>query len=203
MTRFIDSETELLAHYGTPKPPSLVKVSRHVTPEYRAYIEASPFCALASVGPEGLDCSPRGDDGPVVHVVDETTLAMPDRRGNDRIDTLRNIVRDPRVALMFLIPGSGTVMRVNGTARITADADVCARYEKGGKAPRTVVLVTVGEVYFQCARAVMRSALWQGGFTDPATLPTVGAMLEVLSRREIEGKAYDADWASRAPGTLW
>ncbi|GAB5377220.1 MAG: pyridoxamine 5'-phosphate oxidase family protein [Acuticoccus sp.] len=203
MTHFIASEAELLTHYGTPKAPSQVKVVPVITPQYRAWIEASPFCALASVGPEGLDCSPRGDDGPVVSVVDETTLALPDRRGNDRIDTLRNIVRDPRVSLMFLIPGAGMVIRVNGRARVTADADVCARYVKDGKAPRTVVLVSVVEVYFQCARSVLRSKLWEGGLCDPATLPSTGAILETLSNREIDGGAFDAAWPERAKASMW
>jgi len=203
MTHFIASEAELAALYGTPKPTATAKVSRTITAEYRAHIEASPFCALASVGPEGLDCSPRGDDGPVVAVLDEATLAMPDRRGNDRIDTLRNIVRDPRVALMFMVPGSGTVIRVNGTARITADEAVRARFGKEGSLPRSVVVITVGEVYFQCARAVIRARLWHGGHADPAGLPTPGRILETLSNRAIDGAAYDAEWPGRAARTLW
>lgn len=203
MTHWIGSEAELAAHYGTPSKPAVAKVATHITPQYRAWIEASPFFALASVGPEGIDCSPRGDDGAAVTVVDETTIAIPDRRGNNRIDTLRNIVRDPRVSLMFLIPGSGTVIRVIGKARITADADVCEAYAKEGSAPRAVVFVTVGEVYFQCARAVMRSRLWDGGHVDHRTLPTPGAILEAMSRREIDGAEYDEEWPARATASLW
>ncbi|MEM8664453.1 MAG: MSMEG_1061 family FMN-dependent PPOX-type flavoprotein, partial [Pseudomonadota bacterium] len=174
-----------------------------ITPHYRALIEAAPFCALASVGPEGLDCSPRGDEGAVAHVVDPKTLAMPDRRGNNRIDTLRNIVRDPRVSLMFLIPRGKTIVRVNGEARITADEDVCAAYEKEGRAPRAVIFVSVREVYFQCARAVLRANLWEGGFADPETLPTPGIILEALSERAIDGARYDADWPERAAKSMW
>ncbi|MBJ3776033.1 pyridoxamine 5'-phosphate oxidase family protein [Acuticoccus mangrovi] len=203
MPKFICTEAELLAHYGTPKPPSLVKVAPTITPHYRAWIEASPFFAFASVGPEGLDCSPRGDEGSAVTIVDERTLAIPDRRGNDRIDTLRNIVRDPRVALMFLIPGSGTVLRVNGEAAITADNDVLERYAVHGKAPRTVVFVTVREVYFQCARAVNRAKLWEGGHADLASLPSVGAILEELSQATIDGDTYDAEWPGRAANSMW
>jgi len=203
MTHFIASEAELAEHYGTPRQPAVVKVATHITPQYRAWIEASPFCALASIGPEGLDCSPRGDDGQVVSVVDDKTLAMPDRRGNDRIDTLRNIVRDPRVSLMFLIPGSGTVIRVNGRARITADSDVCAAYAREGQAPRSVVFVTVDEVYFQCARAVQRSRLWQDGHADPAALPSIGEILETMSRQAIDGVRYDAEWPARAAASMW
>lgn len=203
MTNWITSEAELAAHYGTPKLASTAKVSSDTTPQYRAWIEASPFCALASVGPEGLDCSPRGDDGPVVHVIDANTLAMPDRKGNDRIDTLRNIVRDPRVSLMFLVPGAETVIRVNGRARLTADEDVCASYAKDGKAPRAVIFVTVVEVYFQCARAVMRAALWRGGHCDPKTLPTPGEILEAMTARAIDGTTYDAEWPERAVRSMW
>ena len=202
MAHWIETEAELETHYGTPKVTALAKVSKRITPDYRALIEASPFCALASVGPEGLDCSPRGDAAPVVIVEDDTTLILPDRRGNDRIDTLRNIVRDPRVALMFLVPGSGTVMRVNGRARITADAEVCARYEKEGKAPRTVIAVTVVEVYFQCSRAVMRAGLWDGRDMT-AGLPTVGQILQRLSQDEIDGASYDAAWPARAKEGMW
>ncbi|MEM0907942.1 MAG: pyridoxamine 5'-phosphate oxidase family protein [Pseudomonadota bacterium] len=203
MTTWITSEAALATHYGAPKRASTVKVATVITPQYRAYIEAAPFCALASIGPEGLDCSPRGDDGAVASVVDETTLALPDRRGNDRIDTLRNIVRDPRVSLMFLIPGSNTVIRVNGIAKITADEDVCARFAKEGHAPRSVVFVTVGEVYFQCKRALMRARFWEGGFADPAALPTPGEILEALSHRDIDASTYDGAWAERAQKTMW
>jgi hypothetical protein len=203
MPTFLTSEAELEALYGTPSRAAMVKVSPVVTPHYRALIEASPFCALASAGPEGLDCSPRGDAGPVVRILDERTLAMPDRRGNDRIDTLRNIVRDGRVALMFLIPGSPTILRVNGRAAITADEDVLASFETEGRRPRAVIFIAVAEVYFQCARAVMRAGLWRGGHVDPADLPSVGTMLEALSERSIDAVAYDSEWPERAARSMW
>ncbi|MHA3979638.1 pyridoxamine 5'-phosphate oxidase family protein [Halovulum sp. GXIMD14794] len=202
MTGWIEDTAALEALYGTPKPPSTVKVADHVTPEYREWIEASPFCALCTIGPEGLDGSPRGDDGPVVTVLDERTLALPDRRGNDRIDSLRNIVRDPRASLMFLIPGSGTVIRVNGTARITADPAMLERFTIYGKAPRSVVVIAVKEVYFQCARAVMRARLWEGGIADPAGLPTPGRILEAMSRADIDGADYDKNWPGRAARSM-
>lgn len=201
MPRFLTNEDELAALYGAPRRAAVVKVTPVITPHYRVWIEASPFCALASVGPEGLDCSPRGDRGPVARVLDERTLAIPDWRGNDRIDTLRNIVRDPRVALMFLVPGSGTVLRVNGRAAITADADVLRQYEVDGALPRTVIYVTAEAVYFQCSRAVVRSELWTR-HADTSELPSVGAMLEALEA-SIDGARYDAEWPARAVGTLW
>jgi len=201
MPTFLEDEAALAALYGAPKTAALVKETATITPHYRAWIEASPFCAVASVGPEGLDCSPRGDAGAVARVLDDRTLAIPDRRGNDRIDTLRNIVRDPRVALMFLIPGSGTVLRVNGHGGVTADADVLAEFAVEGAEPRTVLIVETRAVYFQCARAVARAGLWSG-HAPPSHLPSVGTMLEALER-SIDGSRYDAEWPERAAKTMW
>ncbi len=128
--QYLKSIQELETLYGTPGAPSLRKVARRMTPLYRKWIMASKLCMLTTVGPEGTDDSPRGDDGPVVLELDPGTLAMPDWRGNNRLDSLRNIVRDGRVSLMFLVPGSNNVVRVNGTAQVTADEDLRARFEK-------------------------------------------------------------------------
>src|SRR5690242_1134767 len=122
----IETVEQLEAIYGFPNDASTVKVADRVTPAYRKLIESSPFAALATSGPEGLDCSPRGDLPGFVRIHDEKTLMMPDRRGNNRIDSLRNIVRDPRVALLFLIPGSGTTLRVNGRVELSIDDDLLA-----------------------------------------------------------------------------
>src|SRR5207244_5373275 len=151
---------ELEALYGQPGEASLIKEVPHLTPRYRALIELSPFAVLATSGPEGLDCSPRGDQPGFVRVVDSKTLMMPDRRGNNRTDSLRNIVRDPRMALLFLIPGSGTTLRVNGRAQLSTDADLLNSFAVDGKPPRSVVVIHVDSVYFQCARAIVRSDLW-------------------------------------------
>src|SRR6201991_53788 len=148
---------ELEAIYGLPGETSTVKVADRITPTYRVLIEKSPFAALATSGPEGLDCSPRGDVAGFVRIHDARTLMMPDRRGNNRIDSLRNIVRDPRVALLFLIPGPGSTLRINGHAQISADPRLLASFEMEGRAPRTVIVMTVDEIYFQCARAIVRS----------------------------------------------
>src|SRR6202045_5194276 len=147
---------QLEAIYGQPNEASTVKVANRITPQYRVLIEKSPFVSLATSGPEGLDCSPRGDLPGFVRVHDEKTLMMPDRRGNNRCDSLRNIVRDPRVALLFLIPGSGSTLRINGRAQVSADADLLASFRIDGKAPRTVIGMPVEEIYFQCARAIVR-----------------------------------------------
>jgi len=197
----IETIEQLEALYGTPKPPSLVKVADRLTPEYRAWIESAPFCALATVGPEGLDCTPRGDERQVVFVEDDKTLALPDRRGNDRLDSLRNIIRDPRVSLMFLVPGSDTVIRVNGQARVSADPELLEIYKSHGKRPRSVIRVTVGEVYFQCARAVMRAGLWDGAAAPD--LPKPGQILAAMSNGEVGGDDYDKEWPEHAKRSLW
>jgi uncharacterized protein len=195
---------ELEAIYGFPGETSTVKVADRVTPAYRVLIEKSPFAALATSGPEGLDCSPRGDVAGFVRIHDERTLMMPDRRGNNRIDSLRNIVRDPRVALLFLIPGSGTTLRVNGRAQISADPALLASFETVGKAPRTVIVMTVGEIYFQCARAIVRADLWNPDKrVDPRTLPTAGQILAEMSANRVGGEDYDRAWPERARQTLW
>jgi PPOX class probable FMN-dependent enzyme len=189
--------------YPAASEASLIKVTPTLTAEYRRMVEASPFMALATVGPEGLDCSPRGDHGSVVRVEDERTLAIPDWRGNNRVDSLLNIVRDPRVALMFLIPGSNTAMRVNGRAVVSIDTDLLASFEMDRKHPRTVVLVTIDEVYFQCARAIMRADLWNPeSFADPQSLPTPGDLLRA-AKADFDKESYDREWPERAAKTMW
>jgi len=168
---------------------------------YGTLIEAAPFVALATVGPEGTDCTPRGDEGQVVFIEDNHTLALPDWRGNDRMDTLRNVVRDGRVSLMFMVPGSTMIVRVNGRAKISADADKLAQYGKNGKQPRTVMLIKIEELYFQCARAVIRADLWNTDNTP--SLPTAGDILSEMTSGEFEGKTYDETWPERAAKTLW
>jgi PPOX class probable FMN-dependent enzyme len=195
---------QLEAIYGFPGESSTVKVADRVTPSYRVLMEKSPFAALATSGPEGLDCSPRGDLPGFVRIHDETTLMMPDRRGNNRIDSLRNIVRDPRVALLFLIPGSGSTLRVNGHAQVSADPALLASFIMEGKAPRTVIVLTVHEIYFQCARAIVRSDLWNPDKrVDPKTLPTPGQILAEMSENRVGGEQYDREWPERARQSMW
>ncbi|MEM7215634.1 MAG: pyridoxamine 5'-phosphate oxidase family protein [Pseudomonadota bacterium] len=200
----ITTIAELEAIYGKPGETSLVKEVPNIIPEYRAYIEASPFCTLASVGPEGLDCSPRGDVPGFVRVHDERTLVMPDRRGNNRTDSLKNIIRDPRVALCFLIPGSRNALRVNGEAHLSVDPELKASFAINDKEPRSVIVIRTMAVYFQCGRAIVRSRLWDpDAQSDPVTLPTPGDVLASLSKGSVGGADYDAEWDSRAKETLW
>jgi PPOX class probable FMN-dependent enzyme len=195
---------QLEAIYGQTNEASTVKVADRITPAYRVLIDTSPFAALATCGPEGLDCSPRGDLPGFVRIHDERTLMMPDRRGNNRVDSLRNIVRDPRIALLFLIPGSGTTLRVNGRAQVSVDPDLLASFDVGGKAPRSVVVMTVHEIYFQCARAIVRSDLWNPDKrVDPKSLPTPGQILAEMSENRVGGEDYDRAWPERARQTLW
>jgi hypothetical protein len=196
---------ELEALYTpAPSPAALVKEVDRITPHYRRLIEASPFVALATIGPEGIDCSPRGDRPGFVRVADERTLLIPDRRGNNRIDSLRNILRDPRVALLFMIPGSGTTFRVNGRAVVSAEPDLLASFAVEGHVPRTVVVLTVEAAYFQCSRAVVRSALWDPArHVGPGDLPTPGEILAALSQDRVGGPDYDQAWPERARATLW
>jgi PPOX class probable FMN-dependent enzyme len=173
-----------------------------IHPLYRAMIEASPFAILATAGPGGLDASPRGDPPRVVVVEDDRTQLMPERRGNNRIDSLRNILADPRVALLFLIPGAGETLRVNGKASITVEPALMARLAMDGKPPQCVIEVKVDTVFFQCARAIQRSRLWQAT-PGRRTIPTAGAVLEALTEAAIDGAKYDADLPARQRATLY
>jgi PPOX class probable FMN-dependent enzyme len=195
---------QLESIYGRPGETSLVKEVGRMTQAYRALIEASPFAVLATSGPEGLDCSPRGDRPGFVRIHDEHTLLIPDRRGNNRVDSLRNIVRDPRVAVLFLIPGSGTTLRVNGRAHLVDDADVLASFAIDGKSPRSVIVIAIDSIYFQCARAIVRSELWNPArHVDERTLPTAGQILAEMSNCRVGGNEYDRAWPERAKQTLW
>jgi PPOX class probable FMN-dependent enzyme len=200
----IDTIEALEALYGAPNLASTAKVADRITPDYRRLIDASPFLALATAGPEGLDCSPRGDAQGLVRIADDRTLLLPDRRGNNRADSLRNIIRDPRVGLLFLIPGSGTTLRVNGAAHLSVAPDLLASFAVEGATPRCVVVVAVEQVYFQCARAVLRAGLWDAArHAAPGSLPTPGAILAALSDGAAGGETYDRDWPARAAATMW
>jgi len=200
----ITSVEQLEALYGQPAAPSLVKEVPSITPHYRTMIEASPFAVLATAGPEGLDCSPRGDVPGFLRVQDEHTLLLPDRRGNNRADSLKNIIRDGRVALLFLLPGFNTTLRVNGRAYLSTEADLLESFSMEGKLPRCVVVIEVETVYFQCARALVRSDLWNPEkFVDASRMPTSGQILAALSNGSCGGTEYDRAWPDRARATMW
>jgi len=201
----VGSMAELEALYPTaPLPNSMAKEIDHISEHYRAFIEAAPFFAFATSGPEGLDCSPRGDPPGFVHVLDNKTLAIPDRRGNNRIDSLRNIVRDPRVALMFLIPGVGEAIRVNGRAAISTNPELCARFAINGKLPVCVILVTVDSIYYQCTKALIRSKLWDpASRIDRKTLPTTGTIVAANTGGRLGGPEHDKGQLERTMAKLY
>lgn len=191
----------LEALYGTPAKPSIIKVADYVTPLYTKWIAASRLCVLSTVGVDGTDGSPRGDDGPVVRLVDQKTLLMPDWHGNNRMDSLRNIVADGRVSLMFMVQGSNNVVRVNGTAELRIDADIVRLFDDRGRTPRSVIVIHVAEVYSQCARALMRAQTWSGADHSDG-LPKIGEML-AEAEADFDAVSYDATWTARAEKTLW
>ena len=194
----------LRALYGDVGEASRAKEVNHVHPVYAAFIEAAPFAILATSGPGGLDASPRGDGAGFVTILDAKTLLLPDRRGNNRIDSLANIVADPRVALLFLVPGVGETLRVNGTAEILSAPELLTEFAVDGKAPRTVLRIHVEAAYFQCSRAIVRSRLWSAeAQRDRASLPSAGDILAALTDAGIDGDAYDRALPDRVKATLY
>ena len=203
-SHIITSIEQLEALYGLPQGAAVWKEIDHISAEYRAFIEAAPFFVLASVGPEGVDCTPRGDEPGFVRVADEKTLVIPDRRGNNRIDSLRNIVRDPRVSLLFLVPGVQETFRIIGRAKISTDPALTERFVFAGKTPRSVLVVDVERVYFQCGKAIIRSKLWDPSrHVDRATLPSNGTILAAITKGEHGGPEYDKAYPARLRETIY
>jgi len=195
---------QLVAIYGEKKPSSVVKEIDHVNGSYRKLIEAAPFVAVATAGPEGLDCSPKGDAPGFVRILDDKTLAIPDRPGNNRIDGFRNIVRDPRIALLFLIPGVGETLRVNGRAAISIDPELMANFAINGKLPRSVLIVHIESIYFHCSKAIVRSKLWnEETKIDRKSLPSTGSIVAELSQGRLGGEAYDRELPERVQRELY
>ncbi|MBN9676591.1 pyridoxamine 5'-phosphate oxidase family protein [Salipiger bermudensis] len=199
--RRIEDSAELEALYGTPSDAALRKVAQRLTPAYQRWIEAARFCVISTVGPDGTDGTPRGDDGPVVLELDPGTLALPDWRGNNRLDSLRNIVSDGRISLMFMVPGDNVVVRVNGTAWLTDDAALRERFRRKSMLPTTVAVIEIAEVYAQCPKALLRSGLW--GRDDSAATPSLGEILDEMTSGEIEAGAWEREYPERARNTLW
>ncbi|HEY4044373.1 MAG TPA: pyridoxamine 5'-phosphate oxidase family protein [Rhodopila sp.] len=200
----IRDEASLGALYGDPSPAAISKEIDYIHPHYRAMIEASPFLVLATSGPAGLDASPRGDPAGFVHVLDDKTLLIPDRRGNNRIDSLRNIIHDDRVALLFLIPGVGETLRVNGRAAISVAQDLIGRFPFRGTLPRSVIVVTVQSIYFQCPKAFVRSELWNPAkHTSRKDLPSTGTILAEVTAGLINGEQYDRGYPERLRTTIY
>lgn len=200
----LDSIEALEAHYGLPVQGALDKELGHISDPYRRFIERSPFVILATCGPEGLDCSPRGDPQGFVRVIDKRRVQFPDRRGNNRIDSLRNIVRDPRVSLLFVIPGVGETLRINGQAELLVDHDLLHSFAMGDKVPKCVVSVTVDRIYYQCQKALHRSRLWDPeGFAQKGEVPTAGEMLKSVFGSDFDAESYDANYPEHRAKTIY
>jgi len=200
----ISTVEELDALYGTPVPASLAKEIDHISDHYQALIGKSPFVVIATVGPEGLDCSPRGDPPGFVRVRDRKTVLIPDRRGNNRVDSLRNLVRDPRIALLFMIPGIGSTLRINGTAEISTEPELCASFAMQDKSPKCVLVVAAERVYFQCPKALVRSRLWSADAQIvPSELPSAGEILQAITAGSIEAATYDQAYPRRLKETIY
>ena len=200
---YINNLDELESIYGTPVPASLSKELDYISDHYRQMIEKSPFAIIATVGAGGLDCSPRGDPPGFIRVADSKTLLMPDRRGNNRLDTLRNLVEDSRASLIFLIPGVGETLRVNGSAFICTDSDLRESFAINGKVPATVIEFSVERVYFQCQKALARSRLWESDSkVERSQLPSVGTMVQAIAS-DFDGAQYDRDYPERLKKTIY
>ena len=200
----ITSPESLHALYGQPSENAVLKELDRLIPEYRLFIEASPFLTIASAGPDGLDCTPRGDAPGFVRIVDDRTLMIPDRRGNNRVDTLENVLHDPRVGLLFLIPGCGETIRVNGRARISIDPDLLESFTVENQAPRSVLVVSIDRVYFQCAKAIMRSHLWdQSRHVERSAMPSPGRIMKACTSDRLDAHLIDRTYLKRLKATMW
>ncbi|HXZ45735.1 MAG TPA: pyridoxamine 5'-phosphate oxidase family protein [Pseudolabrys sp.] len=200
----ISDMAQLEALYGQKLPAAVIKEIDHINDSYRKLIEAAPFVAVATAGPEGLDCSPKGDAPGFVRVLDDKTLAIPDRPGNNRIDGFRNIMRDPRIALLFLIPGVGETLPVNGHAAISIDPELMQSFAVNGKLPRCVLVVHIESIFFHCSKAIVRSKLWdEAAKIDRNSLPSTGTIIAELSQGKLGGEAYDREAPARIKAQLY
>lgn len=199
----VTTEEQLRQVYDQPMEGPLKKVAYRVEATARAWIAASPFCILSTVGSRGVHATPRGDAAGFVAVEPDGTLLIPDRRGNNRLDALRDIIEDNRVSVIFFVPGASEVLRVHGTARITADPALTSRFVERGKAPATVLAVTASDLFMQCAKSIMRSRLWDGK-ARPEALPTMGQL--IASHRadgQVDAVAYDREAPERLVQTMY
>lgn len=200
---FIETPEQLRALFGPPSANALRKETDRLHPVYQRWIEASGFAVLATSGPAGLDTSPRGDPAPLVRIVDDQTLLLPERKGNNRIDSLLNLLHDPRMSLIFLVPGVDETLRVNGRARITTDAPLLQSLAVQGKPPVCALWIQVEQVFFQCGKAMMRSGLWQVRPAGSPQPPSAGEMLAAMTGGEVQAGAYDQEKPQRLRETMY
>ena len=202
--RQITTIQELEALYDKPAGASLMKEIDHISDHYRAFIERAPFLVMATSGVGGLDCSPRGDPAGFVRVLDRKRVLLPDRRGNNRLDSLRNLIEDPRVSLLFLIPGVSETLRINGRARLIVDEELAASFAINERTPKVLIEVTADRVYFQCAKALVRSRLWAGETQVPrSALPSTGQILQEITGGKIDATEHDKAYPERVKQTIY
>ncbi|WP_189641846.1 pyridoxamine 5'-phosphate oxidase family protein [Deinococcus piscis] len=201
MTRVIQTAAVLEELFGPVAAPSLQKEVATLHPVYQRWTAASPFAVLATSGPAGLDASPRGDPASLVHIQDERTLLLPERRGNNRTDSLRNILHCPQVGLLFFVPGVNETLRVAGRARILVGAELVQRFAVAGQPPKCVLEITVDTAFFQCGRAILRSGLWAGA--ERVDVPSAGEMLQAITAGQVNALQYDAELPQRQQSTLY
>src|SRR3954468_4085274 len=200
----VKSVEQLETIYGQPIPTSIVKEIGHLNDGYRKLIEAAPFVVIATSGPGGLDCSPKGDTPGFVRIVDDKTLMIPDRPGNNRLDGFKNLMSDPRVALLFLIPGCSETLRVNGRATVSVDPALRESFAMQGKPARAVLIVNIETVFFHCAKAIVRGKLWDpNAQIDRNSLPSTGTIIAELSGGKLGGEQYDKEAPARIQSQLY
>jgi len=201
--QFIQTHDQLNALFGAPSATALRKETDHLHPIYRRWIEASGFAVLATSGPSGLDTSPRGDPVPLVTIIDDKTLVLPERKGNNRIDSLRNLLHDPRISLIFFVPGIDETLRINGSARITADPDLMSSLAMEGKPPACALWIHIDQVFFQCGKSMMRSGLWRQRAAGDPTPPSAGEIFAALSGGEMNATQYDLEKPQRLRDAMY
>jgi PPOX class probable FMN-dependent enzyme len=193
--------------YGDVSEAAKWKEIDHINAHYQQFIEAAPFLILATSGEKGIDCSPRGDPAGFVRVVNEKCIQIPDRRGNNRLDTLRNIVANPQVGVIFMIPNIGETIRVSGKAELIIDPQLCESFAIKGKPASSVLSINVEKAYFQCQKVIARSKLWDStSHIQRSELPSAGDMVKVFSamqKQAFDAQAYDADYPERMKKTMY
>lgn len=200
----VQSVEQLESIYGEPMPTSLAKEIDHINAGYHKLIEAAPFVVIATSGPGGLDCSPKGDAPGFVRIIDDKTLMIPDRPGNNRLDGFKNLMSDPRIALLFLIPGCAETLRVNGRATVSVDPALRESFAVNGKPARAVLIVNVETVFFHCAKAIVRGKLWDvNAQIDRKSLPSTGTLIAEVSGGKLGGEQYDKEAPAKIQSLLY
>lgn len=189
--------------YASPLPGAVTKETDHITEVGRAFIAAAPFLILATSDGDKIDCSPKGDAPGFVQLLDDRTLLIPDRPGNNRVDGMKNLLSNPKVGIIFMVPGSNETYRVNGTATISTDPNLLSRFEVRGKPPRAVMVVSVETAFNHCPKAMVRAKLWEAD-GRPTGAPTHGDFAAARDGKDPSfAKEYNEKYAERMKTGLY